>query len=157
MPHVVIEGPHHLRGPGYQRYLQAAPDQGFRHLQAYVAPAHDNSPFCASVIQDSAQLDTALQGIHSADGDGVSAGKVRADRHRAGGYHELIIGFPRHAATLQVTYPHLSRRRIDLFNFVEDSDINSIPGPELFRSADNECLFPVDNPADIVGNPSGRK
>jgi hypothetical protein len=58
---------------------------------------------------------------------------------------------------LQVAYTYLSPRRIDLFNFMENSDVNSIPVPELFRSADDEYIFTVDNPADIVGNPSGGK
>lgn len=38
---------------------------------------------------------------------------------------------------------------------MEDSDVNPVPLPELFRCADNERFFLVDNPADIVGDPSG--
>jgi len=40
---------------------------------------------------------------------------------------------------------------------VENSRVDSIPLPELFRGTDNEFFFRVDNPADVVGNPSGGK
>lgn len=35
--------------------------------------------------------------------------------------------------------------------------IDSIFLPELFRGTDNELFFLVDNPADVVGNPSRGK
>jgi hypothetical protein len=40
---------------------------------------------------------------------------------------------------------------------VQDSDIDPILLPEFFRRANNERFFLVDNPADIVGDPSGGK
>jgi hypothetical protein len=40
---------------------------------------------------------------------------------------------------------------------MKNSDVNPVPLPKLFRRTDNERFFPVDNPADIVGNPSGGK
>ena len=52
---------------------------------------------------------------------------------------------------------HLFPCRIDLFHFVQNFNFDSIPFPELFRGADNEFFFLVDNPADIVGNSSGGK
>jgi len=52
---------------------------------------------------------------------------------------------------------HLSPRRIDLYYFVQNSRVDTIPLPEFFRGADNELFFLVDNPADVVGDPSGRK
>ena len=36
-----------------------------------------------------------------------------------------------------------------------DADIDPLPLPKLFRRADNQCFFFVDNPADIIGDPSG--
>ena len=133
------------------------PDQGFRHFQANVAATDHDSFSCVPAIEDTAQLYATLQGVNPAYFDGVSAGEVRTDRYRTGGEQELAIGFPPHAATLQVADAYLSSTRIDLLNFVENSDIDSFPLPEPFRSADNERIFPVDNPADIVGNPSGGK
>jgi hypothetical protein len=38
-----------------------------------------------------------------------------------------------------------------------NSDVNPFPLPKLFRCTDNQRFFPVDNPADIIGNPSGGK
>ena len=52
---------------------------------------------------------------------------------------------------------HLSPRRIDLLHLVQDSRVDSVPLPELFRGADNKLFFRVDNPADVIGNPSGGK
>ena len=52
---------------------------------------------------------------------------------------------------------HPSPRRIDLHHLVENSHVDSIFIPERFRGADNQFLFSVDNPADVVGNPSGGK
>jgi hypothetical protein len=52
---------------------------------------------------------------------------------------------------------HLSPRRIDLLNFVQDSCVNSILLPELFRGTDNQLFFGVDNPADVIGYASGGK
>jgi hypothetical protein len=40
---------------------------------------------------------------------------------------------------------------------MENSDINPVTLPKLFRCADNERFSIVDNPADIVWNPSGGK
>jgi hypothetical protein len=40
---------------------------------------------------------------------------------------------------------------------VQNFHVDSIPLPELFRRADNELLFSVDNPADVVRDPSGGK
>jgi hypothetical protein len=60
-------------------------------------------------------------------------------------------------AAFQVTNMHLSFRRIDLLHLMQDPHIDSIPLPELFRCTDNERLFLVDDPADIVGDSSGGK
>jgi hypothetical protein len=38
---------------------------------------------------------------------------------------------------------------------VADPDVDPIPLPKSFRGADYQSIFLVDNPADIVGNPSG--
>jgi hypothetical protein len=40
---------------------------------------------------------------------------------------------------------------------VQDPHVDSIEFPELFRGTDNEFFFCVDNPADVVGDPSGGK
>jgi hypothetical protein len=40
---------------------------------------------------------------------------------------------------------------------MHDSHVDSIQLPEFFRRTDNERFFLVDNPADIVGYPSGGK
>jgi hypothetical protein len=52
---------------------------------------------------------------------------------------------------------HLSPRRIDLRHFVQNSHVDSIPLPELFRGTDNELFFCVDDPADVIRDPSGGK
>jgi hypothetical protein len=40
---------------------------------------------------------------------------------------------------------------------VQDSRVDAILFPELFRGADNELFFSVDNPADVIGDASGGK
>ena len=52
---------------------------------------------------------------------------------------------------------HFSFRRIDLLHLMQNSYIDTILLPELFRGAYNELFFLVDNPADVIGNPSGGK
>ncbi len=52
---------------------------------------------------------------------------------------------------------NLSPRNIDLCHFVQNSHVDSIRLPKFFRASDNEFLFRVDNPADVVGNASGGK
>jgi hypothetical protein len=56
---------------------------------------------------------------------------------------------------LHLANAYLPPRRIDFFDFMADADIDPLFLPECFRSPDNERIFIVDNPADIVGNPSG--
>lgn len=58
---------------------------------------------------------------------------------------------------MQIANPNFPSRWINLLNFMKNSDVNPFPLPKLFRSADNERFFLVDNPADIVGYPSGGK
>ncbi len=58
-------------------------------------------------------------------------------------------------AALQVTDADLPARRIDFFHFVVNTDVDPLPLPEPLWSADNQRVFPVDNPADVVGNSSG--
>ena len=156
-PHVLIEGSHHLRRPADQGNLQAMPHQCFRHLQADVAAADDNPPFHSPLVETPANLQAAFEGVYSADVDGIGAGEVRAERDRPGGDQELVIGLPLRFAAFQVADTHRSPRRIDLLHLVQNSRVDSIPLPELFRGADNELFFLVDNPADVIGNPSGGK
>ena len=52
---------------------------------------------------------------------------------------------------------HPSPRCIDHLHLVQDSHVDPILVPEFFRCADNEGFFLVDNPADIVRDPSGGK
>jgi len=40
---------------------------------------------------------------------------------------------------------------------VQNPCVDSVLFPELFRGADDKLFFRVDNPADVVGNPSGGK
>jgi hypothetical protein len=40
---------------------------------------------------------------------------------------------------------------------VQNFCLDAILFPEFFRGADNELFFGIDNPADIVGYPSGGK
>src|SRR5512133_4182861 len=40
---------------------------------------------------------------------------------------------------------------------MQNSHVDAMPLPEFFWSADNQRLFLVDNPADIVGDPSRGK
>jgi hypothetical protein len=64
---------------------------------------------------------------------------------------------PYRSAAFQISDMHPSPRRIDLHHLVQNSCIDPIPFPELFRGADNQLFFSVDNPADVVGNTSGGK
>jgi len=40
---------------------------------------------------------------------------------------------------------------------VQHSRVDAIALPEGFRGADDELFFRVDNPADVIGDPSGGK
>jgi len=69
----------------------------------------------------------------------------------------LIIGLPRDTVAQQIANPDSPCPRIKLLYFMKNSDVNSVPLPKLFRCADNERFFPVDNPADIVRDSSRGK
>lgn len=69
----------------------------------------------------------------------------------------MVISFSRRSAAIQITDAHLYPRRIELLHLMQNPCFDSIPFPELFRGANNELFFRVDNPADIVGNPAGGK
>jgi hypothetical protein len=56
---------------------------------------------------------------------------------------------------LQVADANLPPCRVDFLDFMADADVDPLPLPKDLRSADNKCIFPVDNPADIVGDTSG--
>jgi hypothetical protein len=56
---------------------------------------------------------------------------------------------------LQIADANLSPCRVNFLDFMADADVDPLPLPKLFRRADYKCIFPVDNPADIVGDPSG--
>ena len=155
-PHVLIERPHHLRGPADQGNLQAIPHQGFRHLQADIATTDDDPLFHIPCVEPPANIQAAFEGIYAADADGIGAGKIRTERNRAGGDQKLVIWLPCRSAGFQVADMHLSACRIYLHHFVQNSHINSVLLTEFFRCANNEIFFRVDNPADVVGNPSGR-
>lgn len=51
---------------------------------------------------------------------------------------------------------HPAPGRIDGFDLVQNARVDAIPLPELFRSANNEFCFFVDNTADVIGDPSSR-
>jgi len=69
----------------------------------------------------------------------------------------MVILLPGCFTAFQIADTYPSPRRIDLLHLVQNSRIDSIPLPKLFRCTDNELFFVVDNPADIVGDPSGGK
>jgi hypothetical protein len=131
--------------------------QCFRHLQADVAASDDNPFFHTPFVETPANFQSAFEGAYPADVDGIGTGEVRAERDGAGGDQELVIWLPRRFAAVEIADTHLSPRRIDLLHFVQNSCVDSIPLAKLFRGADNELFFFVDNPADKVGNPSGGK
>ena len=133
------------------------PDQGFRHLQADVASTDDHPSFDPSGVQTPTYLQAALEGVYTADLDGVRAGQLRTERQCSRGDQQLVIGLPPDASALQVADTNPSRRRINLLDFMKNSDVNPVPLPKLLRGADYERFFLVDNPADIVGDPSGGK
>ena len=56
---------------------------------------------------------------------------------------------------MQIANANLSPCRIDFLDFMADTDVDPLPLPKLFRRADNQCTFFVDNPADIIGDTSG--
>jgi hypothetical protein len=131
------------------------PDQGLRHLQSDVAAADDHSSFDPAAVQSLADLQAALEGVYTADLDGIRTGQVRTEGEGAGGDQQLAIGLPPGNVAEQVADANFPPCRINFLNFMVNSDVNPFPFPKLFRSADNERIFLVDNPADIVGNPSG--
>lgn len=130
-------------------------DQGLRHLQADVTPTDDHPSFDFPGIQQLTHFQAALKSVYPADCDGVRAGQIRTERQGAGGDQQLIVLFPPDPAAAQITDTNFPRSRIKLLDFMENPNVNPVPLPKCFRSADDERFFLVDNPADIVGDPSG--
>ena len=57
---------------------------------------------------------------------------------------------------MHLTNPDLSRFRIYFFYLVLKPYVDPVPLPEPLGCADDECILVVDDPADIIGNSSGR-
>lgn len=113
-------------------------DQGLRHLQADVAATDDHRTFYLSAIKPLPYFPTALEGVYPADCDDVRAGQIRTEWQGAGCDQQLIVVFPPDPAAAQITDTNFTCRWIKLLDFMENSDVNPIPLPECFRSANDE-------------------
>jgi len=114
------------------------PDQGLRHLKADVAATDDHHSFAFPGIQQLTYLQATLKGVYPADCDGVRAGKNRTERQGAGGDQQLIVVFPPDPGAAQITDTNFPCRWIKLLDFMSYSDVNPVPLPKCFRSADDE-------------------
>jgi hypothetical protein len=84
----------------------------------------------------------------------IGARDVWFNREGAGSDYELIKGLPPFFLCFELTDMNPPPFQVDLGDLMEDAGIDIPLIPEDLRGQGNERMYIVDNPADVVGDPS---
>jgi hypothetical protein len=94
--------------------------------------------------------------MHPVNPLGIGTRDVRFKGKGTRGDHELVKGLPPFFLCVELTYMDPSPLQVELGDLVEDAGIDIALLPEGLRGQGNEGMYIVDNPADVVGDPSRR-
>jgi hypothetical protein len=100
-------------------------------------------------------LDPTLKRVESIDSLGISAWDVRAKWDGTCSDEQMIERFPPSFAIAHLLHAHPPLCQVYFHDLVESSSVNILLLLKSLRCTGDQRLNVVDNPADVVGDPSG--